>query len=80
MKRELLFYKWYYTKLTLINFVPVIEFSKNVQGHFFTRNYCLYWLRYCVQLSLIVTSDFNEERSVAHEKNVERYMQKRGVR
>jgi hypothetical protein len=74
MKREFKFFKSWFAPLTISQFIPRFKFSKNVQGWFFTRNWAIYWLRYCLLFTVTKTSDFNEDRNVAHEKNVARYM------
>ena len=74
MKREFCFYKSWFAGFRIVDLIPIFGFSKNVQGWFFTRNYTLNWLTYCIQFSITKTSDLNEDRNIAHEKNVNRYM------
>lgn len=74
MKRKLKLFKSWYAPLTIKQFIPNFKFSKNVQGWFFTRNWSLCWLRYCLLFTVTITSDFNEDRRIAHEKNVARYL------
>jgi len=83
MKRKLKFYKYWYAPLnfkeyTLLNYnkyIPKFKFSKNVQGWSFTRNYTVYWLKWAITYSTIITSDLNIDRNVAHEMNIKKYMQ-----
>ena len=74
MKKKLKFYKSWFASFTKEQFIPKFSFSKNVQGWFFTRNWCLNWLTYCLQYSITIKSDLEEDRSIAHEKNVAFYM------
>ena len=74
MKRELKLFKSWYGKFTIKQLIPEFRFSKNVQGWFFTRNWSVTWFTYCLNYSITITSDTNEERNIAHEKNVARYM------
>jgi hypothetical protein len=74
MKREFNFYKSWYAGFRLIDLVPIFSFTKNVQGWSFTRVWTLNWFTYAASFRLIKRSDLNEDRSIAHEKNVKRYM------
>ena len=74
MKRELTFYKSYYAPLSMQNIVPKFEFSKNVQAWWFTRNYTLTWIRWALTYTITIQSDLEEERTMAHESNVKKYM------
>jgi hypothetical protein len=74
MKIEFNFYKSWYAGFRFKDLLPIFSFTKNVQGWSFTRVWSLNWFTYAVSFRLIETSDLNEEKSVAHEKNVNRYM------
>jgi hypothetical protein len=74
MKRELKFYKHWFAPITKKQLIPSFSFSKNVQGYFFTRNWSISWFRYCLLFTVVITSDFNEDRNIAHERNVASYM------
>lgn len=73
MKREFNFYKSWYAGFRFKDLIPCFGFSKNVQGWSFTRNWTLNWFTYCLQFSIVLRSDLNEDRNIAHEKNVARY-------
>ena len=75
MKREFNFYKSYYDGFRVKDLLPIFSFTKNVQGWFFTRVWSLNWFTYAASFRLIKKIYLNEDRSVAHEKNVKRYMQ-----
>jgi len=74
MKREINFYKSWYSDFRAKDLFPIFSFTKNVQGWSFTRVWSLNWFTYAISFRLIKRSDFNEDRSIAHEKNVARYM------
>lgn len=74
MKREFNFYKSWYAGFRFKDLIPCFGFSKNVQGWSFTRNWTLNWFTYCLQFSIVLRIDLNEDRNIAHEKNVARYM------
>ena len=74
MKREFNFYKSYYAGFRAKDLLPIFSFTKNVQGWTFTRVWSLNWFTYVASFSLIKRSDLNEDRGVAHEKNVKMYM------
>lgn len=74
MKTELNFYKSWYSRFRMIDLVPVFSFSKNIQGWSFTRVWTLNWFTYAVSFFLIKRSYLNEDRKIAHEKNVAKYM------
>jgi len=74
MKSTFNFYKSYYYKIRIIDLIPIISYSKNVQGWFFTRCWSINWLTYAISFSLIKISDLNQDRNISHEKNVIRYM------
>jgi hypothetical protein len=74
MKREFNFYKSYYAGFRAKDLLPIFSFTKNIQGWFFTRVWSLNWFTYAVSFNLTKTSDFNENRSLAHEKNVKQYI------
>ena len=76
MKREFNFYKSWYAGFRLIDLVPIFSFTKNVQGWSFTRVWSLNLFTYAMSFSLEKRSDLNEDRNVAHENNVKRYMVK----
>ena len=73
MKREFYFYKGWYADLDS-RFNSIIWIFQNVQGWSFTRNWTLNWFTYCLQFSIVLRSDINEDRNIAHEKNVARYL------
>lgn len=73
MKRNFTFFKSYYAPLSLKNFVPKFEFSKNVQAWWFTRNFTLMWIRWALTYTITIHSDYKEARSLAHESNVNKY-------
>ena len=76
MKREIKFYRYLYAApLTLRKWLPKFERSKNVQGYWFIRTYTLTWFIWATTYRISIHSDFEEDRSVAHERNVKRYMQ-----
>ena len=68
MKKELDLFKSYYAGFRFKDLLPLFSFTKNVQG------WSLNWFTYCLSFRLIKRSDLNEDRNVAHEKNVKRYM------
>jgi hypothetical protein len=72
--RKINFYKSYYSTFRVKDLFPKFSISKNVQGWFFTRIWSLNWFTYVVSFSIIKRSDLNEERNIAHEKNVARYI------
>jgi hypothetical protein len=82
MKRKLKFYKYWYAPLNFKDYstfeyskwIPKFEFSKNVQGWSFTRNYSIYWIRWAITYTTIIHSDFNIDRKIAHEINVKKYI------
>ena len=74
MKREFNFYKSWYAGFRTKNLFPIFSFTKNVQGWSFTRVWSLNWFTYAISFSLVKRSDLNEDISIAHEKNVARYM------
>ena len=75
MKREIRFYKYLYAApLQLLNWLPKFKYSKNVQGWWFIRNYTLSWLRWATTYTITIHSDFEVDRNVAHQTNVQRYM------
>ena len=74
MKRKINFYQTDFTKFKAANLLPILSYSKNVQGWSFTRNYTITWLRFAVTLSLIERSDLSIDRNLAHEQNVIKYM------
>jgi hypothetical protein len=74
MKKELKLFKSWYGKFTVKQLIPKFRFSKNVQGWFFTRNWSVTLFTYCLNYSITITSDTNEEHNIAHEKNVALYM------
>jgi hypothetical protein len=76
MKREINFYKHWFAPVRIKNFLPVFSYSKNVQGWFFTRNYTVEWFTYAINFRVMVNSDYDVEREVAHELNVAKYMNK----
>ena len=67
-------YKYWYGKFLPKQLIPKLSFHKNVQGWFFTQNYSFLWLRYCINYSVTVMSNTDENRSLAHEQNVSQYM------
>ena len=74
MKREFNFYKSWYAGFRTKDLFPIFSFTKNVQGWSFSRVWSLNWFTYAISFSLVKRSDLNEHRSIAHEKNVARYM------
>ena len=74
MKREFNFYKSWYAGFRAKDLLPIFSFTKNVQAWAFTRVWSLSWFTYAISFSLVKRSDFNEDRNIAHEKNVARYM------
>jgi uncharacterized protein YjcR len=74
MKKKIYFYKSWLASFRLHDLIPCLGFSRNVQGWFYTRTWSVNFLTYCLQLSIVNTSDLNEERSIAHEKNCLRVM------
>jgi hypothetical protein len=74
MRREFNFYKSWFAGFRAKDLLPIFSFTKNVQGWSFTRVWSLNWFTYAISFRLIKRSDLNEDRSVAHEKNVKRYM------
>jgi hypothetical protein len=74
MKREFYFYKSWVAGFRIIDLLPKFHFSKNVQAWSFTRNWGVNWFTYCFQFTIVIQSDLNEDRAIAHEKNVARYM------
>ena len=74
MKIEFNFYKSWFAGFRAKDLLPIFSFAKNVQGWSFTRVWSFNWFTYAMSFSLEKRSDLNEDRSVAHEKNVKRYM------
>lgn len=74
MKREFNFYKSWYVGFRIKDLLPIFGFTKNVQGWSFTRVWSLNWFTYAISFRLIKRSNLNEDRNIAHEKNVARYM------
>lgn len=74
MKIEFNFYKSWYAVFRFKDLLPLFSFNKNVQGWSFTRVWSLNWFTYSVSFSIVKRSDLNEDRNIAHEKNVARYM------
>ncbi len=74
MKIELKLFKSLYGRFTNKQLIPCFKFSKNVQGWFFSRNWWITWFRYCLLFTITKQSDFNQDRNIAHKKNVARYM------
>jgi len=74
MKREFNFYKSWYSDFRAKDLLPIFSFTKNVQGWSFTRVWSLNWFTYAISFRLVKRSDLNEDRSIAHKKNVARYM------
>jgi hypothetical protein len=68
------FYKSWYAKFRLIDLVPRIHFSKNVQGWWFIRDWSFYWFTYCLSFTIVIQSDVNEDRNEAHERNVNLFL------
>ena len=68
----MIFYKYSYTSFW--NLIPKIEYSKNVQGWFFTRSLTIYWIRHAITFRKTINSNFNIDRILAHSLNVEKYM------
>lgn len=73
MKTKMYFYKWWFAGFRVIDFIPLLSLSKNVQGWSFTRVYSLRWLTYCFSIQLTKNSDLDANRDIAHERNVKRY-------
>jgi hypothetical protein len=76
MERSLILFKSWYGPLNVRQFIPYFKFSRNVQGWFYTRYWSIFWLTYCFSLDCTITSDFNEDNNIAHEKNVVKYFKK----
>lgn len=76
MKREVYFYKSWFSKFRFKDLIPCFSFSKNVQGYTFTRNYSLNCFTYCLQLSVIKYDNLDSETNIAHQKNVLKYLKK----
>jgi hypothetical protein len=74
MRREINFYKSWYAGFRLKDLLPKFNFTKNVQGWSFIRVWTISWFTYALSYRLTKRSDLNEDRSIAHEKNVMRYM------
>jgi hypothetical protein len=74
MKKEFYFYKNWYAGFRLKDLIPKVSFSENVQGWFYTRVYTLKWFTYAISLFLIKTRCLDQEREIAHEKNVQYYL------
>ena len=75
-RREIYFYKSWFLKFRFKDLFPCFSFSKNVQGFAFTRNYCLNLFTYCIQLSVVKYDNLDYETSIAHQKNVLKYLKK----
>ena len=73
-KKELKFYKSIFIPIRVIDFFPIIKFSKNVQGYNFTRSYTLRWFRYAVTYFKTIESCMDADRDIAHKINVSKYM------
>lgn len=76
MKKQIYFYKSWFSKFRFKDLIPLFGFIKNVQGYTFTRNLTLNWFTYCIQVSFYKYNNLDLERNEAHEKNVLRYMKK----
>lgn len=74
MKREFNFYKSWYSNFSIKNLLPVFGFTKNIQGYSFIRVWSLNWFTYTISYRLIKRSDLDEDRNIAHKKNVDKYM------
>lgn len=74
MKTQFNFYKSWYSTFRLIDIFPIFSFTKNVQGYSFVRVYSLKWFTYAFSFFSIKRSYLNEDRSVAHKKNVNRFL------
>jgi hypothetical protein len=81
-KSKLKFYRYWYAPIGFKDYdnfewnkwLPKFEYSKNVQGWWFTQNYTLYWFIWAINYSITIHSDYDVERSKAHEMNVKKYM------
>jgi len=74
MKREINFYQTDFKPFTAKSLVPNFNYSKNVQGWFFIRDWTFEIFRYAFTISVTLISDMNEDRNLAHTKNVCKYM------
>ena len=81
MKRELKFYQYWFAPMNFkypifgySKWFPKFDFSKNVQGWFYTRKYTLSWLKWALTYTISLNSDFSVSRNLAHEMNVKKYM------
>lgn len=74
MKKEIYFYKSRHSAIRVVDFCPILSYTKNVQGYSFIRTWSLIWLRYSFTLFVIKNSDLNEDRDVAHENNIRKYI------
>jgi hypothetical protein len=75
-KKELKFYKSIFIPIRVIDFFPIIKFSKNVQGYSFTRSYTLSWFKYAVTYFKTIESCMDIDMNTAHKSNVLKYMSK----
>ena len=74
MKLKIKFYKTQFESFDIKNLIPTFNFSKNVQGWFYIKNYTVILFRYAMTITIIKTSDLFINRQIAHDFNVCKYI------
>jgi len=78
------FYRYWYAPIGFKDYptfewnkwLPKFDYMKNVQGWWLTRTYTLYWFIWALTYTIVIHSDYDVERNVAHEMNVKKYLHK----
>jgi hypothetical protein len=74
MKFRIRLFKSYFAKVTTHQLLPMVCYSKNVQGYKFISNISFYCLTYCINFALIRICNTDKDRITAHEMNVKRFI------
>lgn len=69
-------YRYWYAKIFWRVVFPRFEFSRNVQGWYFTRTFTVSWIGYAIRFDFTTVNYWELERHIAHEKNVDKYIRR----
>lgn len=72
-KYELHFYKSWFGKFRLLDLIPKISFCKSIQGWHYIISFSINFFTYSLTFFITKSSNTDENRHIAHEKNIIKY-------